>query len=65
MFSAECPNCGRVLLSTRAIRGLAQTPLGMEVVYHCACGHEGAHLTGRRSLEPQVSECAEPFKARR
>ena len=50
MFAIDCPHCGRVLLSTRAIRALRPSPLGLEVAYRCACGRTGEHLTGRRRV---------------
>lgn len=46
MFAPYCPRHGtRVLLSADDLR-VRTTDHGIEVVWHCSCGHVGRHLTG-------------------
>lgn len=48
MFVVNCPtHGGRVLIWTSQIEAIRNTDRGIEVVYHCTCGHGGVWLTGR------------------
>lgn len=52
MFDVYCPGHGsRVLLFTGDIKEVRNTEAGIEVHYHCFCGHEGVWLTGREPGE--------------
>lgn len=50
MFTVDCPGHGApVLIWPSGVDGLRNTDRGIEVRYHCTCGHRGAWLTGRVS----------------
>ncbi len=47
MFSIFCPTLDHeVLLSTRQITAMTKTHHGIVVEFGCACGADGAYLTG-------------------
>jgi hypothetical protein len=53
VFAVECPRHGsRILLFTRNLKALRNTPLGIEVHYRCTCGYEGVWLTGGSRARP-------------
>jgi hypothetical protein len=47
MLEVDCEHCGRVLIGTRQVVGLANTPGGIELAFVCGCGRPGGVLTGR------------------
>jgi hypothetical protein len=48
MFAVTCPGHGSpVLLTTRHIERLANTPAGIELHWRCHCGSSGVLVTGR------------------
>lgn len=48
MFTVECPNHGaRVLIWPSGVDAVRNTSRGIEVSYHCTCGHRGVWVTGR------------------
>jgi hypothetical protein len=48
MFTVFCPtHDAEVLIWTSGIDAIRNTPRGIEVVYHCTCGHRGLWVTGR------------------
>lgn len=50
MFDVYCPGHGsRVILFTRDIEAVLNSPEGIEVHYRCPCGHRGVWRTGRAS----------------
>ena len=52
MYAPHCPRHGtRVLLSLDAIE-VTNTAAGIEVRWHCSCGHVGRQLTGAPTAAP-------------
>lgn len=50
MFTAYCPrHRATVLIWTSGIDRIVNTAEGIEVHFHCTCGHRGEWLTGRRA----------------
>ena len=50
MFAMYCPDHGtRVLLTRSNIDAMVNTERGIEVAYHCTCGHRGVWITGRKA----------------
>jgi hypothetical protein len=47
MLEVHCEHCGRVLIGTRQVVRLTNTPDGIELAFVCGCGRPGAALTGR------------------
>ena len=47
MLDVHCEHCGRVLIGTRQLVGLTNTPDGIELAFVCGCGRPGGVLTGR------------------
>ena len=47
MLEVHCEHCGRVLIGTRQVVGLTNTPDGIELAFVCGCGRPGGVLTGR------------------
>ncbi len=47
MVEVHCEDCGRVLIGTRQVVGLTNTPAGIELAFVCGCGRPGGVLTGR------------------
>lgn len=48
MFTVDCPGHGdRVIIWTSGVEGARNTARGIEVDYHCTCGHRGTWITGR------------------
>ncbi len=48
MFDVYCEGHGdRILLSANRIRGIHNTPQGIQVVFSCRCGHAGVWNTGQ------------------
>ena len=51
MFNVYCSNHNaEVLLGYGALRGMANTDLGIIVVFECSCGERIAKLTGRKAV---------------
>jgi hypothetical protein len=58
MFTVFCPrHQARVLLGSRAIDDIANTPEGVVVHWRCRCGATGTVATGRPSA---VADHAQP-----
>lgn len=52
MFDLYCPDHGsRVLLFSRDIQDIRNTPEGIAVDYRCFCGYRGVWHTGRKPIE--------------
>jgi len=50
MFETYCPVHGsNVLIFPSSIDQLVNTDHGIEVRYHCTCGHHGVWLTGKNA----------------
>ena len=47
MVEVHCEHCGRVLIGTRQVVGLTNTPDGIRLAFVCGCGRPGGVLTGR------------------
>lgn len=51
MFTVFCPrHDADVLIWPSMIDGVRNTSAGIEVAYHCTCGHSGTWVTGRGAL---------------
>jgi hypothetical protein len=56
MFGAHCPRCDRVgLYGVSRMRGLVNSPLGIELTFECYCGEILTILTG---WGPQLTSSA-------
>ena len=65
MLDAYCPNCDAVYLySLSRIRGLANSPLGIELTLECYCGRIIEVLTGWGPALPSESLPGRPRAAR-
>ena len=50
MFTVNCPtHGGRTLVWPSGIDAVHNTPDGIEVRFHCTCGHRGVYVTGRQA----------------
>jgi hypothetical protein len=60
MFSVYCPrHQSPVLLGSRSVTALVNTPDGIVVEWRCRCGAEGSLLTGRHARpHPSVADAA-------
>lgn len=48
VFTIDCPRHGATtLIWPSSIDGIRNTRRGIEVQYHCTCGHRGVYVTGR------------------
>ncbi len=50
MFTISCPrHDATVLIWPSGIDAIETTTRGIEVRYHCTCGHHGTWVTGRKA----------------
>lgn len=48
VFTIDCPRHGATtLIWPSGIDAVRNTRRGIEVAYHCTCGHRGVYVTGR------------------
>jgi hypothetical protein len=53
MFDPHCDTCQqRVLLGTKRLEGMANTPEGIFMVFRCTCGGIASMLTGESVRRP-------------
>jgi hypothetical protein len=59
MFVIDCPrHQSRVLLGTRSIEALVNTPDGIDVHWRCQCGARGTLHTGNRRTDATAPTAA-------
>jgi hypothetical protein len=57
MFSIQCPSLDRevlVLMSTRQLTSMTNTPHGIVMEFECPCGAQGVYLTGNAAKPSRV-----------